>query len=65
MFESLIIGIGGIVIMMIIWAVVQSLWRKTFTDYISDDDVLAGRSSCSNCGCTNICKEKRRQLSTK
>jgi len=58
MIESFLIGIGGMIALMIIWIGVQSLWRKIFSDYISDDDVLAGRTKCSNCGCITICKEK-------
>ncbi len=65
MFESLLIGVGGIVSLMIVWVIVQSLWRKIFADQISDDDVLAGRTSCSNCGCTTVCKNEQKQLSTK
>ena len=57
MIESLIIGIGGIVSLMVIWVLVQSWWRNVFSDNLSDDDVLAGRSSCSNCGCTTVCKK--------
>ena len=65
MIGSLIIGIVGIVSLLIIWIVVQSWWGKTFADQLSDDDVLAGRTSCSNCGCTAICEIKRKSLSTK
>ncbi|MCO6477306.1 MAG: hypothetical protein J5I94_11825 [Phaeodactylibacter sp.] len=65
MIGSFLIGIGGMIFLMIGWALVQSLWRKSFSDYISDDDVLADRRSCGNCGCTTICENKREQLSTK
>ncbi|MFT5765391.1 MAG: hypothetical protein ACI8X3_002828 [Saprospiraceae bacterium] len=58
MFESLIIGIGGIVSLMIIWITIQSFWRKIFAEYISEDDVMAGRTSCGNCGCSTICIKK-------
>ncbi len=64
MIESLIIGIGGIVLLMIGWIVVQAFWRKTFSDHLSDEDVLAGRTSCSNCGCTTVC-EKKQSISIK
>ena len=64
MIESYIIGIGVIVTLMVLWIVVQSFWRKTFSDHISDEDVLADRSDCANCGCTNVCKNKNRQFST-
>lgn len=58
MLESLIIGIVGIVSLSIGWVLVQSFWRKEFADHITDDDVLAGRNSCANCGCTSICEKK-------
>jgi hypothetical protein len=64
MLKSLIIGIGGIVVLMILWVVVQSVWKKTFSDYMSDEDVLAGRNSCGNCGCGTVCKKESGQLST-
>ena len=58
------IGIGGIVSMMIIWVVVQSFWGKTFAEHLTDEDVLAGRTKCGNCGCTTICENKKGQIST-
>ena len=62
MIQSLIIGIGGIVFLMILWFFVQAGWRNSFADSISDDDVLVGRSSCSTCGCTTICEKKLNQV---
>jgi len=62
MFESYIIGIGGIVLLMIMWIVVQVWWGRIFADHVDDDDVLAGRSQCSNCGCVTICKEHGEKL---
>ncbi|MDF1863881.1 MAG: hypothetical protein P1U70_03540 [Saprospiraceae bacterium] len=58
MIKSLIMGIGGVVSLMIIWMVVQSQWRRIFSENLSEEDVLAGRTSCSNCGCTTVCKNK-------
>lgn len=51
MMDTYIIGIGGVVGLAIVWVLVQKLWRRTFADYIADEDVLAERRSCSNCGC--------------
>lgn len=59
MIESFIIAVGGIIAMMTVWVIVQMLWRRTFAEYLSDDDVLADRRSCSNCGCTTACENKR------
>ena len=53
-----LIGIAAIVGMMLAWVWVQSLWRDTFSENISDQDVLAERRSCGNCGCTKVCKKK-------
>ena len=58
MIKSLIIGIGGIIILMIAWTFIQLIWKKTFAEYISDEDVLAERKSCGNCGCSTACKIK-------
>jgi hypothetical protein len=57
-FMTYIIGIGAIVAMMLAWVLVQSHWRETFSENISDEDVLAERRSCGNCGCTKVCKKK-------
>jgi hypothetical protein len=54
-----LIGIGAIVSMMLAWVWVQSLWRDTFSENISDQDVLAERRSCGNCGCTKVCKKEK------
>lgn len=54
-----VIAIGGIVALMLAWVWVQSVWRKTFSENISDEDVLAERRSCGNCGCAKVCKRKR------
>ena len=61
MIGSFLIGIGGMIFLMAIWVAVQSLWRKSFSDYISDEDVLADRRSCGNCGCTAACEKKQKQ----
>lgn len=64
MLKSLFIAIGGIVGLMLVWVGIQALWRKVFSDdYTSDEDVLAGRRSCGNCGCTTVCKNKEPQIS--
>lgn len=60
MFKSLIIGIGFIVTIAIAWMFVQTLWKKVFKDEYYEDDVLAGRRSCSNCGCTTVCERKKK-----
>ncbi len=59
MIGSLIWGIGGIIILMVGWMLIQQSWGKMFSEQLTDEDVLAGRSSCGNCGCTAICKEKK------
>jgi hypothetical protein len=64
MLQSIIIGIGGIVFLMVIWIAVQLWWGKTFADYVTDDDVMAGRTKCSNCGCTTVCENKDQQIPT-
>jgi hypothetical protein len=65
MIKSLLVSVTGILILMIIWVVVQKLWGKTFADYYTDEDVLAERRDCGNCGCTTACENKRQQVSSK
>jgi hypothetical protein len=62
MIQSFLIGIGGLIALMFLWVFVQTLWGKTFSDYVSDEDVMAGRTSCSNCGCSTACENKRREM---
>ncbi|MCP4120947.1 MAG: hypothetical protein GY751_04275 [Bacteroidetes bacterium] len=65
MIGSYVIGILGIVFLMLTWVLVQSWWGKVFPDDLVDEDVLAGRTDCGNCGCTTACKNKNEQLSEK
>ncbi len=52
------IAILGIIFMMIIWVFIQNIWKSAFKDHLADEDALAGRNSCGNCGCGNICDKK-------
>lgn len=58
MIGTYLIGMGGIVGLMVLWVLVQSLWRTLFAEHITDEDVLAERRSCANCGCTTVCVKK-------
>ena len=60
MVKSFIIGIGFIVTIAVAWLFVQILWKSNFSEEYADDDVLAGRRNCSNCGCTTVCKRKEK-----
>lgn len=62
MIESLITGIGGVLLMLLLWIAVQRAWGYTFAEHISDEDVLAERRSCSNCGCTTVCRRKAESI---
>ena len=57
--EKYIIGILGITGLMVIWTMVQRLWKKAFHESLTDEDVLAGRSDCGNCGCAQPCTIKQ------
>lgn len=56
--ESYSIGILGIVFLMSLWLIVQLFWKKTFADYVSDEDPMADRTKCANCNCTKACENK-------
>ncbi|NNJ56024.1 MAG: hypothetical protein HKP14_07820 [Bacteroidia bacterium] len=61
--EKYILGIIGFIALGMAWVVVQNLWRKVFADSISEDDVLAARGNCDNCGCLGgVCKEKPKSI---
>lgn len=65
MIKSLIIAITSVTGLMLIWLIIQTFWKRTFRDYISDEDVLAERRSCKNCGCTEACSNKPGKLEMK
>ena len=56
MIKTFFIAILGFTALMILWVVVQIQWKEVFHEEIEDIDVLAGRSTCGNCGCTNKCQ---------
>jgi hypothetical protein len=59
MTSSLIIGLIGVVALMVYWLLIQTVWRQMFADQITDEDVLAERRSCGNCGCGGgVCKKE-------
>ena len=60
MTSSLIIGLVGVVALMVYWLFIQTVWRQMFADQITDEDVLAERRSCGDCGCGGgVCKVKQ------
>jgi hypothetical protein len=59
MLLSLLIGVFGVAFLMVAWFFVQTKWKKAFADQMLDDDVLANRMSCGNCGCTTICQNNQ------
>ena len=56
MIKSLIIGIGLTVVLVLAWVVVQFWWKSTFREEYLEEDALAGRRSCGNCGCVTACR---------
>ena len=64
MIKSIIIGITGITALLLVWVAIQYAWGIVFKDYAKDADVLAGRSSCTNCGCTEACEIKKQNSLT-
>ena len=56
MITSYLAAILGIVGLMVLWMLVQAGWRRTFADYVDEEDVLAHRRSCGNCGCSKACR---------
>ncbi|MFY0627444.1 MAG: hypothetical protein JXR07_14175 [Reichenbachiella sp.] len=59
MITTYLIGIFGIVGLMIAWVGIQSVWKRIFAEHVTDEDAMAGRTKCSNCGCTTACKNKK------
>ena len=57
MFSHYLIAIGGVALLMTIWIVVQSAWRKSF-NLGRDEDVLAGRDDCHGCSHHGRCEKQ-------
>ena len=62
MFKSLIIAAVAIAGMMVVWSMVQTMWRKIFTGNTFGEDVLVDRRSCSDCSCISVCKNKKIEI---
>ena len=58
MLQSLLTAIGLMLVMVLAWLLVQVIWKRVFREEYAEEDVLAGRRSCANCGCTGICERK-------
>jgi hypothetical protein len=52
MLYTMSIAMGAVIVLMLFWILIQTIWRNVFRDYIQDEDVLADRRSCANCGCS-------------
>ena len=56
MLRSFVIGIGTLVGLAVLWALVQGAWRKTFPERSPGGDALAGRLGCHGCNsCDTPC----------
>ena len=65
MIERYAIGIGVFVALGVFWMLIQSLWRRVFTNEIEEADVLSARGNCSNCGCMGgVCETKNKKVIT-
>ena len=59
MLETYATGIIAVVALALGWVAVQGAWRKAFPGATADPDVLAGRTDCHGCGCTESCDRAR------
>lgn len=62
MLKSLIIATVAIIGMMLVWTIVQTMWRKIFTGNAVGEDVLVDRRDCADCSCITICKNKNKDI---
>ncbi len=58
MLYSLVISIGGILLMMGLWVLIQAAWGRLFPGVARQGDVLAGRLGCGNCTDQDDCDLK-------
>ncbi len=59
MMEKYLIGTLAVAGLMLAWVGIQALWRHAFSENLVDEDVLAGRTDCGNCGCLTACEIKK------
>jgi hypothetical protein len=57
-----IIGTASIIFLMIGWVAIQTLWRKVFSEHVTDEDAMAERTTCGNCACKTVCENKSKNL---
>ena len=50
-----LIGIGAILLLSTAWVGVQRAWRRSFFDFGTDPDALAGRTGCHGCNDLEAC----------
>ncbi len=62
---TILTAIFGMTLLMIVWGLTQSWWRKIFADEIEEEDVLALRSRCGDCGCGVICQDQNEKRTTR
>jgi hypothetical protein len=62
MIINILISVVAVVGMIVVWTFVQMRWKSVFQDEYEQEDALKGRSSCSNCGCTQICENKKKLI---
>lgn len=56
---TLIKCIIGLTTIMIMWTIIQTLWKHLFIDTINgNEDALMERNSCYDCSCMNACLNK-------
>lgn len=57
---TLLTALGGIVGMMLAWVAVQRLWGHVFAEARDEheEDMLAQRGACGQCGCAAACSRK-------
>ncbi|MFQ5632491.1 MAG: hypothetical protein ACE5I1_27295 [bacterium] len=65
MLKTYLLAIFAIPVLMMLWMIVQYAWRKTFSDTVNAEDVLAFRKGCGACSCTEICEKETMQKDAK
>lgn len=54
-----LISISITILLMVAWVFIQAKWKQTFINEVTDEDALAGRSDCGNCGCGGTCPNRK------
>jgi hypothetical protein len=59
--KSYLLAVVLLPLLLLSWVAVQSAWLRLFYPNDADNDALAGRSDCGQCGCATPCDRRENE----